>query len=53
MAIEDWRGLACNCLRKALQIQAFNNSPASVSDKHALLRCKKSAARALQMVSKI
>ena len=41
MGIEDWRALACNCLRKALQIQVFKNSPASVSDKHALLRCKK------------
>ncbi|ALK93104.1 hypothetical protein L103DPR2_02726 [Limnohabitans sp. 103DPR2] len=41
MANEGWRALACICLRKALQIQGFENSPDFTSDKHAPAWCKK------------
>jgi hypothetical protein len=46
---EAWRALACICLRKALQIQAFENSPDFTSDKRAPAWCKKSASKALKI----
>jgi hypothetical protein len=46
MTNEEWRALACICLREALQIQAFENSPDFTSDKHAPAWCKKSASKA-------
>jgi len=48
MTNEAWRALACICLRKALQIQAFENSPDFTSDKHAPAWCKKKCLKGTQ-----
>jgi hypothetical protein len=50
MANEEWRALACICLRKALQIQAFENSPDFTSDKHAPAWCKKKCLKGTQNI---
>jgi hypothetical protein len=50
MANEEWRALACICLRKALQIQAFENSPDFTGDKHAPAWCKKKCLKGTQNI---